>query len=94
MKAIHFFALMCLTSSHVHAQSPDCAGWEEKLRVEVRTANECDRKNQTCLDLGPVNPMRELNYCRNLLKRCESLDGPIESEELKQQVEQYKKQCP
>ncbi len=93
MKTSYVFAFLCLASPHAHAQTPMCMEWESKLQADISTANACEPKNQACLALGPTNPMRELNYCQNLLRRCKSLDGPFENEQLKLQVEQYKKQC-
>jgi hypothetical protein len=86
--------LYSLASAHVHAQTPNCTEWESKLKADINTAKECEPQYQACLGMGPPgNPMRELNYCENLLKRCQSLDGPIEDEKLKLQVEEYKKRC-
>lgn len=93
MKTSCLLTFLCLASLQAHAQTPMCAEWKSKLRAEISTANACEAKNQACLAMGPTNPMRELNYCRNLLTRCESLDSPIENEELKLQVEQYEIQC-
>ncbi|HEX4986120.1 MAG TPA: hypothetical protein VFV71_08645 [Burkholderiales bacterium] len=93
MRTRHAFALLLLLGSDAHAQTPGCTQWESKLKAELDVARSCKPQYQRCLDLGPTNPMRELNYCRNLLNTCESLDGPIEDAALKQQVEQYKKQC-
>jgi len=94
MKARHLFALLCLASPNVLAQSRACDEWESSIKAEISAANGCDSRHQACLAMGPGNPMRELNYCQNLLRRCESFDGPVEGEELNRQLEQYKKQCP
>jgi hypothetical protein len=93
MKTGYILALLSLVSLHADAQTPACEELESRLRAEISTANACGQKYQACLALGPTNPMRELNYCQNLLKKCESLDDPIEDESLNTQVEQYKKQC-
>ncbi|HVY04949.1 MAG TPA: hypothetical protein VHB46_03130 [Burkholderiales bacterium] len=93
MKTRLLVALLSLIGSLAHAQTPVCSEWESKLKVDINEANGCEAEYQACVDLGPTNPMRELNYCRNLQATCESLDGPIESDEVKQQVEEYKKQC-
>lgn len=93
MKARYLPVFLLFVASHLHAQDPACAERESKLKAQVSEANGCEAGHQACLDLGPTNPMRELNYCRNLLKTCQSLDGPIESEELRRQVEDFRKQC-
>jgi len=93
MRTSYLFALLCLASVQVHAQTPNCTEWESKLKADVNTAKECEPQYQSCLVLAPPSPMRELNYCENLLRRCQSLDGPIEDEKLKLQVEQYKQRC-
>ncbi len=93
MKSSYVFTFVCLVSLHVHAQTPMCTEWESKLKADINTTNACEPKNQACMAMGPANPMRELNYCQNLLSRCESLDFPTENEKLNLQVEQYKKQC-
>ncbi len=92
MKTSHVFTFLCLASLNAQAQTV-CTEWESKLRAEINTANACEPGYKDCMAKSANNPMRELGYCRNFVRQCESLDGRIENEELKLQVEQYKKQC-
>jgi hypothetical protein len=39
------------------------------------------------------NPMRELDYCKKVFNRCESLDARPETGSLLKEVEAFKKQC-
>lgn len=94
MRIRHLLVYLLLVGPHAHAQTPACVERESKLKAEISVTNGCEAGYQACLDLGPTNPMRELNYCRNLLKSCQSLNGPIESEALRRQVEDFRKQCP
>jgi hypothetical protein len=93
MKTICVVAIFSLVAAQAYAQAPACDAWKARLKSEIGAANGCGSRHQRCLDMGPTNPMRELNYCQNLLNKCESLDGAISSEELKSQVEQYRQQC-
>jgi len=93
VKATLVIVLLLLASLNARAQTPSCMEWESRLKTDIHATNACEAKYQACKGLGPTNPMRELNYCRNLLQRCESLAGPIENEELKRQVEKYQEQC-
>lgn len=95
MKNIPAFMVFCLASLAAQAQTPDCTALESRLRADVGSANGCKARHQACKDLGSTNhPMRELNYCQNLLKGCESLDGPIGDDKLRGQIERFRKQCP
>jgi len=87
------FALLCLATLNVQAQTSVCTEWESRLRAEVSAANACDAGYRDCMAKSANNPMRELNYCRNVVRQCESLDGPVENEELGRQLEQFRKQC-
>ena len=93
MKISHVFTFLCLVSLNAQAETAVCTEWESRLRAEINTANACEPGYKDCMAKSANNPMRELGYCRNVVRQCESLDGPIENEELKLQVEQYKKQC-
>jgi hypothetical protein len=91
--ASHAAALVLFVSLDVQAQTPMCVEWKSKLKAAIGSLHACEPKYQACLDMGPTNPMRELDYCRNLLKKCESFDSPIGDEALGLEVEQYKAQC-
>jgi hypothetical protein len=39
------------------------------------------------------NPMRELDYCKKVFNRCESLEARPENGSLLKEVEAFKKQC-
>lgn len=93
MKQLSVFTSLCLVALYAHAQTPECMEREAKLKANLSVSNACEPRHQTCIAMGPTNPMRELNYCQNLLRRCESLDEPIEDEKLRSQVEHFKKEC-
>jgi hypothetical protein len=93
MKTIWVIVFFSLVAVRAQAQTPACDEWKARLKSEINAANGCESRHQRCLDMGPTNPMRELNYCQNLLNKCESLDGSFESEELKSQIERYRQQC-
>jgi hypothetical protein len=93
MKTRHVFTFFFLASLTAQAQPATCTEWESKLRAEINAANACEPGYRDCMAKSANNPMRELGYCKNVVRQCESLDGPIENQELKLQVEHYKKQC-
>jgi len=93
MKGIALFAFFALAAQLAHAQTPSCEEREAKLKAAIRVANGCEAKHQTCLNMGPTNPMRELNYCRNLLQKCESLNGPFDDDKLREQADRFKAEC-
>ena len=69
--------LICVSSV---AYSASCEEWENKLQGEIRAVNGCEPKHQACLAKEFGNPMRELDYCKKVLKN---------SHFLKQQVPTY-----
>ena len=75
------------------AQSAECEQWRDKLQSAISVANQCEPKYQACLAKEFGNPMRELDYCKKVLNRCESLDARPESGSLPKEVEAFKKQC-
>ncbi len=93
MRSLHVATLLFLVSQHALAQAAACEAWASKLKSEIHTSNGCESKYQACKDMGPTNPMRELNYCQNLLAKCESMNGPFESEAIRAEVERFRQQC-
>jgi len=93
MKVSAFLVFLTLCAQLAHAQTPNCESQEAQLKAAVRQSNGCEARHQTCLNMGPTNPMRELNYCRNLLQKCESLNGPFEDDKVREQVERFKAEC-
>jgi hypothetical protein len=93
MKTRHVFAVLCLATLNVQAQTPACTEWVSRLRAELSAANACEAGYRDCMAKSANNPMRELGYCKSVLRQCQSLDGPVENEELRLQIEQYRKQC-
>lgn len=93
MKTRYAFMFVCLASLAAQAQPPTCTEWESKLKAEINAANACEAGYRDCMAKSANNPMRELGYCKNVVRQCESLDSPIENQELKLRVEQYQKQC-
>lgn len=93
MKSRYAFTFLCLASLNAQAQTPSCTEWESRLRAQINTANACEPGYRDCMARSANNPMRELGYCRNVLRQCESLDGPVDNEELRLQIKQYKRQC-
>ena len=75
------------------AQTAHCEAWEGKLQTEIRATNQCEAKHQACLAKEFGNPMRELDYCKKVLKNCESLGSRPEAGSLPKDVEAFKKQC-
>lgn len=93
MKTSALIIFLVLASGLAHGQAPNCEEQKVKLKADIRAVNGCEAKHQTCLNMGPTNPMRELDYCRNLLQKCESMNGPFEDDKLREQVEQFKAAC-
>ena len=81
---------ICLPAA---AQNTQCEAWEGTLQTEIRAANQCETKHQACLAKEFGNPMRELDYCKKVLKNCESLGSRPEASSLPKEVEAFKKQC-
>ena len=75
------------------AHGASCEDWESKLQSEIREVNQCEPKHQACLAKEFGNPMRELDYCKKVFKRCESLKARPETGNLPNEVEAFKKQC-
>lgn len=94
MKIRYVLAFLWLAMSNAQAQTPACLEWASSLRTEISAANACEAGYRDCMAKSANNPMRELNYCRNVVRQCESLDGPVGNEELRRQIEQYRTQCP
>jgi hypothetical protein len=82
---------MCMTVGWVHGL--ECTEWKDKLQADIQLANQCEPKYQACLAKEFGNPMRELDYCKKVLKRCESLEARPGNGPLPKEVEAYKKQC-
>lgn len=82
--------LICVSSV---AYSASCEEWENKLQGEIRAVNGCEPKHQACLAKEFGNPMRELDYCKKVLKNCESFEARPETGNLPKDVEAFKKQC-
>ena len=59
------------------AHGASCEDWESKLQSEIREVNQCEPKQQACLAKEFGNPMRELDYCKKVFKRCESLEADV-----------------
>jgi len=93
MKASFLFVSILLASPHALGQTPNCESQEAQLRAAVRQSNGCEARHQTCLNMGPTNPMRELNYCHKILQKCESLNGPFEDDKVREKVERFKAEC-
>ena len=81
---------ICLPAA---AQNTQCEAWEGTLQTEIRAANQCETKHQACLAKEFGNPMRELDYCKKVLKNCESFEARPETGSLLKEVEAFKKQC-
>lgn len=75
------------------AYGASCEEWESKLQSEISEVNQCELKQQACLAKEFGNPMRELDYCKKVFKRCESLEAKPETGNLPKEVEAFKKQC-
>ncbi len=89
-------SLMCMLTCigmSAFAHGATCEEWESKLQGEIRNANQCEPKHQACLAKEFGNPMRELDYCKKVFKRCESLEARPETGNLPKEVEAFKKQC-
>ena len=78
-----------LTSAH----GVECTDWKEKLQADIQLANQCESKYQACLSKEFGNPMRELDYCKKVNERCQSLDSRPDNGSLPQEVAAYKKKC-
>ena len=88
----HLFAFaICCWVSQVH--SVECTDWKEKLQADIQLANQCESKYQACLSKEFGNPMRELDYCKKVNERCQSLDSRPDNGSLPQEVAAYKKKC-
>lgn len=95
-KSLRFMPLMYILACNslpAEAQTAQCEAWASKLQTEIRAANQCEPKHQACLAKEFGNPMRELDYCKKVLKNCESLDARPETGNLPKDVADYKKQC-
>jgi hypothetical protein len=84
------FAICCWVSQ---AHSVECTDWKEKLQADIQLANQCESKYQACLSKEFGNPMRELDYCKKVNERCQSLDSRPDNGSLPQEVAAYKKKC-
>jgi hypothetical protein len=88
----HLFAFaICFWVSQ--ANSVECTDWKEKLQADIQLANQCESKYQACLSKEFGNPMRELDYCKKVNERCQSLDSRPDNGSLPQEVAAYKKKC-